>query len=583
MVHPEAIWPSMNTVQGGFHVSGLEKYYDQGTFLTEAITLEALEALKTPIAEQKPFYLYMSHYAIHTPYDADPRFTNKYVGVQDKMLGTTLNQSEINHAALVEGMDKSLGDIMTFLDEQGIAENTIILFMSDNGGQAVSPRQGRLNRDQNYPARAGKGSSYMGGVHEPMMVYWPGVTVGGTENHNPVMIEDFFPTILEMAEVTNYETVQTIDGHSFVDILKDPSIQRDRTTIWHFPNRWGESQDKNEGYGSYSAILKGDYHLIYFWETQERRLYNIKKDVGEQTNLASQSDYYQTLMELSQELTDSLIAFDAQRPTQNGEFVPWPKDAVYVETVEVGNPVTITDAIFKFSDENNKYYYSIQNSRKSDVAGPFYWTLGSHNGYKAIQATNENKTTGSDKALQLFYFTRGTDNKTFHLYTYEGANVDFVMGSTRDTWNNGNITPDGTYRYLQYETDNEGSFQVIKTDETGYYGIAYNDGTLMNDRGTANGAAANMKWVINTYSGNSVTDDGSRYKFTLVESLNKPTSIENVSTEKPLYSYTKEELANTKGIRIYSIDGRYINDVMGIAPGVYLIMKDGKTSKIFLK
>ena len=77
------------------------------------------------------------------------------------------------------------------------------------------------------------------------------------------MIEDFFPTILEMAGVTDYETVQTVDGHSFVDVIKNPGIQRDRTTIWHFPNRWGESQDKNEGYGAYSAILKGDYHLIY--------------------------------------------------------------------------------------------------------------------------------------------------------------------------------------------------------------------------------------------------------------------------------------------------------------------------------
>ncbi len=377
---------------GNFHVSGLEKYYNTGTFLTEALTLEALEALRKPIDEGQPFYLYMAHYAIHSPYDADSRFTGNYANVQDEMLGTTLNQSEINHAALVEGMDKSLGDIMDFLDDEGIADNTIIIFMSDNGGQAVGPRQGDLNRDQNYPARAGKGSSYMGGVHEPMMVYWPGVTIAGTENHNPVMIEDFFPTILEMAGVTDYETVQTVDGHSFVDIIKDADLQRDRTTIWHYPNRWGESQDKKEGYGAYSAILKGDFHLIYFWENQERRLYNIKDDVGEQNNLAQLEEYAQTVLELSEELTDSLIAYDAQRPMQNGEYVPWPEDAVYVENVEVGDPVTITNAVFKLSDEANTYYYSIQDNRGSDMQGPFFWTLGEHNGYKAIQASNEDMT-----------------------------------------------------------------------------------------------------------------------------------------------------------------------------------------------
>ena len=140
--------------------------------------------------------------------------------------------------------------------------------MSDNGGQALSPRQGTKNRVQNYPARAGKGSSYDGGVHEPMIVYWPGVTEGGTENHNRVMIEDFFPTILSMANVTDYQTVQTVDGRAFTDLLRDPSLQRDRVTVWHYPNRWGESADRAEGYGAYSAIMKGTYHMIYFWRVE---------------------------------------------------------------------------------------------------------------------------------------------------------------------------------------------------------------------------------------------------------------------------------------------------------------------------
>ncbi len=185
--------------QGDFHVQGLEEYYAKGTFLTEALTIEALKAVQKPVAEGKPFYLYMSHYAIHSPYDADPRFTSNYrdadgQGVYDEQLSKRLNNAEVNHAALVEGMDESLGRLLDWLDQNPkVAQNTIVLFMSDNGGQAVGVRQGRADYDQNFPARAGKGSSYLGGVREPMMVYWPGVVQGGTTNSNVVMIEDFFP------------------------------------------------------------------------------------------------------------------------------------------------------------------------------------------------------------------------------------------------------------------------------------------------------------------------------------------------------------------------------------------------------
>lgn len=318
---------------GPFHVSGLEQYYQKGTFLTEALTLEALKAIEVPIARHQPFYLYMSHYAIHSPYNPDKRFTPHYQtadgqGVYDSLLRAPLNQLEVNHAALVEGMDKSLGDILDFLAQRpDVARNTIILFMSDNGGQGVSVRQGRMNRDQNYPARGGKGSAFEGGVHEPMMVYWPGVTRGGTTNSNRVMIEDFFPTILDMAGVTRYHTVQTVDGRSFVDLLKHPRRHRDRVTLWHFPNLWGESQDKAEGYGAYSAIMKGDYHLIYTWETRQLRLYNVRKDIGETTDLAASKP--KLVRQLAQELTDSLQACGAQRPVlkATGQPIAWPAEA----------------------------------------------------------------------------------------------------------------------------------------------------------------------------------------------------------------------------------------------------------------
>ena len=312
-----------------FEVKGLEKYYGRDLFLTEALTIEAIREMTEAVSMDKPFYLYMSHYAVHSPYDEDKRFSGKYRGKYDEQLKAALNENEARYAALVEGMDKSLGDIMDYLEQNPeVAANTILLFMSDNGGQGLNNvRQGLANRDQNYPARAGKGSAFMGGVREPMMVYWPGVTKPGTECGQKVVIEDFFPTILEMAGVRKYETIQEIDGKSFVKSLKKGKItDKDRAVVWHFPNLWGETQNKVEGYGAYSAILKGDYHLIYTWETGVLRLFNIKDDIGEQNDLAIKMPG--KVKELAAELSGYLRERDAQRPSMKatGKIIPFPDE-----------------------------------------------------------------------------------------------------------------------------------------------------------------------------------------------------------------------------------------------------------------
>lgn len=309
-----------------FAVQGLEKYYGQDIFITEALTREALTEMEKAVKMNKPFYLYMSHYAVHTPYDDDKRFSDKYRGKYDEQLKTGLNENEAKYAALVEGMDKSLGDILDYLQRNPeVAKNTILLFMSDNGGQGLSNvRQGVANRDQNYPARGGKGSAFMGGVREPMMVYWPGVTKPDTECDQRVIIEDFYPTILEMAGVKEYTTHQVVDGVSFTDVLMNPEKRKDRVLVWHFPNLWGESQNLKEGYGAYSAIMKGDYHLIYTWETRQLRLYNVKEDIGEQHDLAQAMP--DKVKELAAELSDYLRERDAQRPSlkATGEVIPFP-------------------------------------------------------------------------------------------------------------------------------------------------------------------------------------------------------------------------------------------------------------------
>ena len=131
-------------------IPGLEKYWGTGTFVTEALTKEAIGALNKAKKYNQPFFLYMSHYAIHIPVDRDERFFSKYVrkGLSDK---------EAAYASLIEGMDKSLGDLMDWVDKSGEADNTIIIFMSDNGGLATNPkwRDGELYH-QNYPLLSGK-------------------------------------------------------------------------------------------------------------------------------------------------------------------------------------------------------------------------------------------------------------------------------------------------------------------------------------------------------------------------------------------------------------------------------------------
>ena len=234
----------------------------------------------------------------------------------------------MRYAALVEGMDRSLGDLLDFLEASPeTARNTIILFMSDNGGQGLNnARQGVENRDQNYPARAGKGSAFLGGVREPMLVVWPGVVQGGTTCEQRVMIEDFFPTILEMAGVEAYQTRQRVDGESFVRALRNPSALRERPIVWHFPNLWGETQDHEEGYGAYSAYMEGDYHLIYTWQTGQLRLYDIRRDIGEQHDLAAAEPA--RVRRMARRLSERLREAGAQRPAFRATRLPcpWPDE-----------------------------------------------------------------------------------------------------------------------------------------------------------------------------------------------------------------------------------------------------------------
>lgn len=255
----------------------LQQYWGTPTFLTEALTIEAKKAMDTARAMQKPFFLYMAHYAVHLPYNADQRFVQKY-------LEQGYSQQEAAYCALIEGMDKSLGDLLAYLKDNGLEENTIVVFMSDNGGFSHAPRDGEDN-SQNYPLRNGKGALYEGGIREPMMIRWPGVTQPGSTSRQYVAIQDFFPTILEMAGVTHYQTVQKVDGKSMTPYLRNTSLKDNKRAIsWNFPNGW-KANNQSQDCSWTCAIRQGDWKLIYFEKYGRLELYNLSRDIAETTNL----------------------------------------------------------------------------------------------------------------------------------------------------------------------------------------------------------------------------------------------------------------------------------------------------------
>jgi len=297
-------------------VPDLEEYFGTDTFLTEALTLEAIKALDAPIRNKQPFYLNMAHYAVHTPIMADLRFFQTYIDAG-------LDSTEAKYAALIEGMDKSLGDLMNYLRATGADKNTIIIFMSDNGGLSLAPPRSGRAHTQNQPLRAGKGSVYEGGIREPMIVKWPGVVQPNSTARQYIIIEDFFPTILQMAGITNAETIQTIDGRSIVPVLKNPDYtDTSRVLIWHYPNKWIGRDGPGINY--FSAIRKGNWKLIYSMRSGQKELYKLDDDIGETNDVSAL--YPDKAKELVSQLSIQLRKWKAPMPVlkKTGKALPMP-------------------------------------------------------------------------------------------------------------------------------------------------------------------------------------------------------------------------------------------------------------------
>ncbi len=349
--HPKSYLPEENfgnlPGKGDYgSVMNMSQYYDSGIHLTEAITLEALKTLDNPIRQKQPFFLYFAHYTNHTPIQRDDRFVQRY-------LDEGQDEGEARYASMVEGMDKSLGDVLDYIDNKGIADNTVIIFYSDNGPHSVGGEKGGEMHTQAMPLREGKGSVYEGGIRVPMMVAWPGKVAPDTRINTPVVVEDFFPSFCELAGINNPETVQTRDGQSFVKLVTDGSqyvakaakegkiknqkeanafeipaevggLDPERDLIFHYPHQLRfEDQDDID---FMTAMRRGDWKLVYRMHTGELELYNLREDLGERNNLAPK--HKEMVKSMAKDLGDQLRKWDASMPTvrATGKTVPLPDE-----------------------------------------------------------------------------------------------------------------------------------------------------------------------------------------------------------------------------------------------------------------
>ena len=331
-----------------FSVQNLTEYYGSNTHLTEALTLEAIKTLDYPIDNGMPFYLNFCHHAVHTPIHRDPRFFQKYVD-------RGMDEGQARFASMCEGMDKSLGDLIAYLKQRGVLDNTIIVFMSDNGGNSENLSKGGVRHTQNAPLREGKASCYEAGIRIPMVVYWKGKVAAGTRINTPVVAEDLYPTILEMAGIDDYTAVQNIDGKSIVRLLTAGSkavrkamdsgeisnqqqasrfeipqsisgIDPQREVLAHYPHQWKPYQLRDIDY--MSSLRKGDWKIVYRHREQKLELYNIGEDITERNDLSAANP--QMLKAMADALTAQLEAYDALMPTfrATGERVPMPNQLI---------------------------------------------------------------------------------------------------------------------------------------------------------------------------------------------------------------------------------------------------------------
>ena len=299
-------------------VPHLKKYHGTETFLTEALTIEAKSHVADAVKADKPFYLYMSHYAVHAPFNSDPRFAAHY---QDSGKPSPAQA----FATLIEGMDKSLGDILDHLDALGVSENTLILFLGDNGSDAPLGHQHAVACAA--PLRGKKGAHYEGGMRVPFIAAWAKADtdnthqkrlpiVAGTIQSQQAAVQDLFPTILGLTHIQSPKK-HIVDGSRLDTLLTGKTDEtREETFLMHYPHAPHRSD-------YFTCYRHGDWKVIYHYlpskasENSHYQLYNLAEDPFEQENLtASKPDQLRRMM---QGLIASLEQHNALYPVDKND------------------------------------------------------------------------------------------------------------------------------------------------------------------------------------------------------------------------------------------------------------------------
>jgi len=256
----------------------------KGEHLPDRLANETVKFIKDN--KEKPFLAYLSFHSVHTPLLSRDDLKQKYTEKKNR-LGLKAKwgkegkrevrqvQEHAVYAGMVDAMDQACGKVLDALRELELDDNTVVIFMSDNGGLSTSEG----HPTSNLPLRAGKGWLYEGGIREPMMIKWPGVTKGGSVCNEPVISTDFYPTMLEMAGLEQMGE-QHVDGVSLGPLLRGGESLGREAIYWHYPH-YG-----NQGGFPGGAVRRGDYKLIANYTDDSIELYNLKDDIGEKNDLA---------------------------------------------------------------------------------------------------------------------------------------------------------------------------------------------------------------------------------------------------------------------------------------------------------
>jgi arylsulfatase A-like enzyme len=285
--------------------------YPKGQYLADFLTDRAIGFIDRN--RDRPFFLYLPHFGVHSPHQAKPELIQRF-----KKKNPIAGHNNPKYAAMIASVDESVGRILDKLDEWNLSENTIVLFASDNGGVGGYVREG-IKQDgditDNFPLRSGKGSLYEGGTRVPLIARWPNKIPADSTCPHPTIHVDLFPTLLEMASAPIPD--QPLDGKSLLPLMLEPTSDFDRQAIFqHFPGYLGAGENAWRT-TPVSTIQSGPWKLMEFHEDGHLELYNLDRDIGESVNLAAtEPDQAQKLHQL---LVDWREQIQAPMPTKNDD------------------------------------------------------------------------------------------------------------------------------------------------------------------------------------------------------------------------------------------------------------------------